>query len=71
MTTTTLEIEGMTCGHCVAAVTRALETVTGVERAEVDLAAGRATVEHDPERASPQQLASAVAEEGYAARPAG
>ncbi|HVS02508.1 MAG TPA: heavy-metal-associated domain-containing protein [Thermoanaerobaculia bacterium] len=67
MTTTKLEIEGMSCDHCVRAVTGALEGVTGVERAEVDLQAGRARVEHDPLRAGVDQLLAAVAEEGYAA----
>ena len=58
---TPIEIKGMTCGHCVAAVKKALEGVPGVERADVDLAAGRATVVGSPERAA---LLAAVREEG-------
>lgn len=38
-----LRIEGMSCGHCVAAVKKALESVPGVTRAEVEV--GRATVD--------------------------
>lgn len=67
MATTTLKIQGMTCDHCVRAVTHALESQDGVARAEVDLGAGRAQVEYDEGRVSPRDLASAVADEGYEA----
>lgn len=39
-----LAISGMRCGGCAGAVTRALSGVSGVVTAQVDLAAGRATV---------------------------
>lgn len=61
-----LTIEGMNCGHCQAAVARALRGVTGVERAEVDLATGTAVVEGNVDTG---QLVAAVAEEGYRAAP--
>jgi copper chaperone len=67
MTTTTLKISGMTCQHCVRAVTHALESQEGVSRAEVDLQAGRAEVEYDADRVTPRSLASAVMDEGYTA----
>lgn len=67
MATTTLKVTGMTCGHCVSSVTEALESVAGVEHAQVDLQNGRATVEYDATRTSPDALASAVTEEGYKA----
>jgi copper chaperone len=67
MATATLKIEGMTCQHCVKAVTGALEGHDGVEHAAVDLAAGRATVEYDESRVSARELASVVTDEGYMA----
>lgn len=67
MTTTTLKITGMTCGHCVAAVTKALRATDGVSSADVDLEAGRARVEYDETRTSPRALASVVTDEGYTA----
>jgi len=67
MARTTLKVTGMTCGHCVKAVTQALESVDGVRQADVDLGAGRATVEYDESRTSPAVLASVVTDEGYAA----
>ena len=63
--TTELEISGMNCQHCVAAVTRALEAVPGVSAVSVDLAAGRAQVDG---AADPGSLARAVIDAGYQAR---
>ena len=40
MTTTTYGVTGMTCGHCVAAVTGELTKVAGVRAVSVDLVAG-------------------------------
>ena len=42
--TKTMKIEGMMCGHCEAAVKKALEAVEGVEAAEVSHEAGTAVV---------------------------
>jgi copper chaperone len=39
-TTTTYTVSGMTCSHCVAAVTDELSRIDGVERVEIDLVAG-------------------------------
>ncbi len=63
---TDLTIEGMTCGHCKKAVEDALRSVDGVTQVEVDLDAGRATVEGG----SLGAMIAAVAEEGYTASPA-
>lgn len=61
---TRLNIDGMTCEHCVTAVKGALERTPGVESAEVDLDAGKATVEG---AAEVQLLLQAVENEGYRA----
>ena len=61
---TQLNVEGMTCEHCVKAVKGALERLPGVDRAEVDLDAGRATIEG---AADVQVMLRAVEEEGYRA----
>lgn len=65
MATTTLKVTGMSCEHCVRAVTQALKTTDGVRDAQVDLKAGRAVVDYDEGKTDPRQLANAVAEEGY------
>ena len=60
--TETLQIDGMSCDHCVHAVREALEGVSGavVESVEV----GRATVDAGPE-ASRDQLVEAIQDAGY------
>ncbi|GAA4382974.1 MULTISPECIES: cation transporter [Brevibacterium] len=40
MTTTTITVTGMTCGHCVAAVKEEVGALPGVSAVEVDLVAG-------------------------------
>jgi copper chaperone len=61
-----LKIDGMTCGHCTAAVKKALVRVAGVESADVDLAAGRARIAGNADAAV---LVAAVQDEGYQATP--
>lgn len=67
MATATLKVTGMSCEHCVRAVTNALKETDGVRNAEVDLKAGRATVDYDDTKTNPRQLANAVMDEGYTA----
>ncbi|MCG6863257.1 MAG: cation transporter [Chromatiaceae bacterium] len=60
-----LNIEGMSCMHCVKAVTEALAAVQGVEgEPEVTLDPGSALVEGN---ALPDELITAVKEAGYQA----
>ena len=61
-----LRIEGMTCGHCKKAVEEALASIDGVERVDVDLAAGHARVEGG----ALDRLIAAVSDEGDTPRPA-
>jgi copper chaperone len=62
---TTLIVSGMTCGHCVDSVRTALEDVSGVRSARVELDRGRAVVDYDEAETSPRELSVAVAEAGY------
>jgi len=64
MEATTIKVTGMTCGHCVASVTKALQKVPGVEAAEVSLEKAQAVVKGS---AGAQALIAAVKEEGYEA----
>ena len=68
MTTTTYEIQGMTCGHCVASVSDALRTLPGVDDVNVDLDSGTATVTSESALDS-HAVRSAVAEAGYELAP--
>jgi copper chaperone CopZ len=66
-TTTTLAIEGMTCGGCAASVERSLKALDGVSACTVNLAAGTAEVVHDDALAV-QDLVARVEDAGFEAR---
>lgn len=62
MSTTTYDVQGMTCGHCVKAVTEEIQGVAGVESVEVTLEPGAAVVVG---AADPEAVKAAVVEAGY------
>ncbi|MDA8436222.1 MAG: cation transporter [Actinomycetales bacterium] len=64
MSTTTWTVQGMTCGHCVHAVTTEISAIPGVAAVAVDLASGLVTVTAEPDP-SPEAVAAAVDEAGY------
>jgi len=66
-----LRITGMTCGHCLAKVEKALKGVNGVYSAVIDLPDGEAEVDFDDDTVTTQQLVAAVARAGYGAKVAG
>jgi copper chaperone len=65
MAQTTLNVQGMTCGHCKSAVTNALKELDGVKNVEVDLQAGKATVEYEEGKVSAENMKEAVEDQGY------
>ena len=67
--TTTLTVTGMTCASCTGRVERTLTGQPGVLSASVNLASETATVRYLPGATDPAQLARAVTESGYPARP--
>jgi hypothetical protein len=61
---TTINVSGMTCGHCVSAVTMELSLLPSVTEVEVDLETGQVTI--TSEIAMDQiQVATAIDEAGY------
>ena len=58
----TLRVSGMTCGHCVSAVTKAVEAVPAVEGVAVNLARGEVTVRGNPDE---HAVRAAITQEGY------
>ena len=63
--TVQMTVRGMSCANCVRGVERKLASTEGVVKADVDLAAARATVEYDPAVVSPEKLAGAIRQLGY------
>ncbi|MBR1452554.1 MAG: heavy-metal-associated domain-containing protein [Candidatus Methanomethylophilaceae archaeon] len=62
---TTLKIEGMMCEGCVKKVDDKLSALDKVSKVDVNLKAGKATVEHDG--ATDEELISAVVDAGFRA----
>jgi copper chaperone len=64
MTTTRYTVKGMTCGHCVSAVTEEVGQIDGVTGVEVDLATGALTVSSSTPLED-DKVREAVDEAGY------
>jgi copper chaperone CopZ len=64
MSTATYTVVGMTCGHCVSAVTGEVSQVPGVTAVDVDLASGGLTVTSDAP-VDGTAVRAAVEEAGY------
>jgi copper chaperone len=56
------QVEGMSCQHCVASVTKAIHEHDGAAQVQVDLASGRVAVESTQPA---ETLKAAIDEAGY------
>ncbi len=68
LTTLSLDVSGMTCGGCAAAVESALAGLKGVQKASVSLEQKRAMVSFDTSVVTPGQIVQAVEKAGYKAQ---
>lgn len=66
MNTLKLTIDGMSCGHCLSRVQKALGTVAGLQLTSVQI--GQATLEYDPAQYTPETIAEVVTKAGYRAQ---
>ena len=60
----TLNVEGMSCNHCKAAVENALKEI-GVDKVEVDLAAKKVTVAFSADKLNKDTIKKSITEAGY------
>lgn len=65
METTIINVEGMSCSHCVNAVTKAVEILDGVTGVLVNLEGKTATVEYDSNKITLDAIKAAIEDEGY------
>lgn len=65
MKSSTLNVEGMSCSHCVDAVTKAVSALAGVSSVNVDLAGKTVTVDYSDDQVSLESIKEAIEEEGY------
>ena len=68
MTETTLNVEGMSCAHCKAAVEEELGKLPGVEYYNADPEKGTVEVRYDEGKATNDDLEGAVEEAGYSVK---
>jgi copper chaperone len=67
METTTIKVDGMSCGGCVKSVTGVLTALAGVAKAEVSLEQKQAVVEFDAGKVTRDQLKAAIDDAGFEA----
>jgi copper chaperone len=65
METTTIKVEGMSCGGCVKSVTGVLTALDGVAKAEVSLEQKQAVVEFDAAKVTRDQLKAVIEDAGF------
>ena len=66
--TTTLSVEGMTCGACTSAVESGFKDVAGIKSVSISLLSERAVVEHDAAVISSEEIAEIIEDRGFDAR---
>jgi copper ion binding protein len=69
METLTLQIEGMSCGHCVTRVEKTLSRIEGVDVGKVEV--GAAELRYDPARVEPARILEAIDDLGFQPQVAG
>ncbi|KAG5949279.1 hypothetical protein E4U53_005931 [Claviceps sorghi] len=67
LVTTTIAVEGMTCGACTSAVESGFKDVVGVQSFSISLLSERAVIEHDPSILTPEQVAGIIEDRGFGA----
>ncbi|KAK8046276.1 heavy metal translocating P-type ATPase [Apiospora saccharicola] len=65
--TTTLAIEGMTCGACTSAVEGGFSGVDGALRFNISLLAERAVITHEPAKLTAEKIAEIIEDRGFGA----
>jgi len=58
-----LAIDGMSCGHCVKALTTELSAIKGLQVQEVII--GKAVIDYDPQLVSDEDILHAIDEAGF------
>jgi copper chaperone len=61
----TLNVQGMSCGHCVKAIEGSVGELNGVQKVTVHLAEGKVDVEFDASKVSLKQIKETIDDQGY------
>lgn len=60
-----LKVDGMSCEHCVKAITKAVGALDGVDEVTVDLTTKAVTVTHDEVKAPLNKIKLEIEDQGY------
>lgn len=61
----TINVQGMSCGHCVKAVEGSVGALDGVQSVKVDLKAATADVEYNVQQVSLDKIKETIEDQGY------
>lgn len=67
MTHQTINVEGMSCDHCVQTITKAVKAVQGVKEVSVNLEGKQVSVDYDEREGALKEITGAIAEAGFQA----
>jgi copper chaperone len=65
METITLKAPGISCAHCEAAISSAVNKLTGVNSVTVDVSAKLVSVTYNPQELTPAEIKTAIEDQGY------
>jgi copper chaperone len=65
MTQETIKVEGMSCMHCKSRVEKAVESVEGVQKAEVNLQTKEVVLDYEEGKVNLEKVKDAIREAGY------
>ena len=65
MQNVTLNVEGMSCGHCVKAIESGVNELQGINEVKVDLQAAQVNVAFDETKVTVEHVKEAIEEQGY------
>lgn len=60
-----LNVEGMSCGHCQAAVEKAVKGLMGILEVKVDLAGKKVEIHYEPGKVTEEELKNTIEDQGY------
>jgi len=65
MEKTVINVDGMSCEHCVNAITKAVKALPGIAKVAVDLSAKSVAVEYDSSKTALDKIKAEIEEQGY------
>lgn len=66
-----IQVEGMTCGHCVETVTQAVASLEGILKVAVDLDQQQVALDYDEEKTSLEKISAKITGVGFAVKNSG